>query len=264
MAEEAPPELTSEIDLLPDEEPEPIKPAPRPAPDVEVPIESIEVPDLGLSGSSIISLEPDLDDTSVPKVAPKPAAKEESKPAAKGISVFDDDELNIETDPMGETRISSGVDELEAVGSGSGLLDITQESDDTSLGAELLDVISPSAETETEVEVVEAEETVEDSGAMIEAPADDAMEPVAVVSAPVAVRRAPAGAMTGAVPANITLGLGIAAMALVGLAASANLQGVWPAFLEPISRGVIHLSVFGGLAVAAIGTGVWAIMSGKK
>jgi hypothetical protein len=265
------PELSSEIDLLPDDDapapkvafaPKPAKPAPVAM------IDELEVPDLGLSGSSIISLEPDLDDTSVPKAAPpKPAkpAKEEAKPAAKGISVFDDDELNIETDPMGETRISSGVDELEAVGSGSGLLDITQESDDTSLGAELLDVISPSAETETEVEVVEAAETVEDSGVIAEATSDEAAyEPAAAVRAPVAVRRAPAGAMTGAVPANITLGLGIAAMAMVGLAVSANLQGVWPAFLEPIARGVVHMSVFGGLAAVAIGVGVWSIMAGRK
>jgi hypothetical protein len=33
---------------------------------------------------------------------------------------------------------------LEGVGSGSGLLDLTRESDDTSLGAELLDEIAPS------------------------------------------------------------------------------------------------------------------------
>ena len=49
-----------------------------------------------------------------------------------------------EDDDSAETRVSDAVDEelsLESVGSGSGLLDLTRESDDTSLGAELLDEV---------------------------------------------------------------------------------------------------------------------------
>ena len=49
---------------------------------------------------------------------------------------------------MAQTAINAGIGDqvnLEGVGSGSGLLDLTRESDDTSLGAELLDEISPSA-----------------------------------------------------------------------------------------------------------------------
>jgi len=64
-----------------------------------------------------------------------------------GISVFDADEVE-QADPSAQTRVSStNVDEdvmaLDSVGSGSGLLDLTRESDDTSLGAELLDEIYP-------------------------------------------------------------------------------------------------------------------------
>ncbi len=60
-----------------------------------------------------------------------------------GVSVFD-------TDHGGEDSVSDGSDagevheddlELDAVGSGSGLLDLTRESDDTSLGAELLEEV---------------------------------------------------------------------------------------------------------------------------
>ena len=53
-------------------------------------------------------------------------------------AAFDEDDDNA------ETRVSDAVDEelsLESVGSGSGLLDLTRESDDTSLGAELLDEV---------------------------------------------------------------------------------------------------------------------------
>ena len=49
-----------------------------------------------------------------------------------------------EDDDSAETRVADALDEelsLESVGSGSGLLDLTRESDDTSLGAELLDEV---------------------------------------------------------------------------------------------------------------------------
>jgi excisionase family DNA binding protein len=65
---------------------------------------------------------------------------------ATGISVFDAGEVP-HTDPMAQTQVTPSVrDEdlaIESVGSGSGLLDLTRESDDTSLGAELLDEIYP-------------------------------------------------------------------------------------------------------------------------
>jgi hypothetical protein len=61
------------------------------------------------------------------------------------INVFSDTEAG-GADPSAQTAINTSVDDqvtLEGVGSGSGLLDLTRESDDTSLGAELLDEISP-------------------------------------------------------------------------------------------------------------------------
>ncbi len=60
-------------------------------------------------------------------------------------SVFEDGD-----DDSAETRVADAFDEelsLEAVGSGSGLLDLTRESDDTSLGAELLDEVWDSEES---------------------------------------------------------------------------------------------------------------------
>ncbi len=57
-----------------------------------------------------------------------------------GISVFDTDH----GDPSDQTQVTSSPEDelsLESVGSGSGLLDLTRESDDTSLGAELLEEV---------------------------------------------------------------------------------------------------------------------------
>ncbi|MEM9419839.1 MAG: helix-turn-helix domain-containing protein [Planctomycetota bacterium] len=64
-----------------------------------------------------------------------------------GISVFDAGEVE-PADPMAQTQVTQPqIDDeelaLESVGSGSGLLDLTRESDDTSLGAELHDEIYP-------------------------------------------------------------------------------------------------------------------------
>lgn len=72
---------------------------------------------------------------------------------ATGVSVFDAGEVDL-ADPMAQTQVTQPVidDEdlaLESVGSGSGLLDLTRESDDTSLGAELLDEIYPGGDTGT-------------------------------------------------------------------------------------------------------------------
>ena len=65
----------------------------------------------------------------------------------QGINVFGDD-THMGADPMAQTAMpgaGSMADlNLEGIGSGSGLLDLTRESDETSLGAELLDEISPS------------------------------------------------------------------------------------------------------------------------
>jgi len=81
------------------------------------------------------------------KMAPPP--RREDPREATGISVFDAGEVDA-AHPIAQTQVtgSSISDEdlaLESVGSGSGLLDLTRESDDTSLGAELLDEIYPGA-----------------------------------------------------------------------------------------------------------------------
>ncbi len=79
--------------------------------------------------------------------APAAKSKKDDPRERTGISVFDAGEVE-PVDPSAQTVVTNavGADEelaLESVGSGSGLLDLTRESDDTSLGAELLDEIYP-------------------------------------------------------------------------------------------------------------------------
>ncbi len=87
----------------------------------------------------------------------KPGMNLNKPPAAATgkINVFDPNEIR-ESDSMAATRADANMrikDEdlaLESVGSGSGLLDLTRETDDTSLGAELLDEIYPTNNTESQ------------------------------------------------------------------------------------------------------------------
>ncbi len=82
-----------------------------------------------------------------------------------GISVFDEEDLEIAADPMAKTMLTSGCEDhlgLDGSAGGSGLLDLTRESDDTSLGAELLEGIDmgDTAETIAPTQTAEAIEPV--------------------------------------------------------------------------------------------------------
>lgn len=129
-------------------------------------------------GTSIIGLEPLDDEPETPRSAPPVptrAAKEDSAIGAASL----DDELDIDADPMAKTQITSGPvgDQmtLEGSGSGSGLLDLTRESDDTSLGAELLDEIYPGEE--------DTAKPAKKRAAAVPEPADEP-EPQPVAAAP--------------------------------------------------------------------------------
>ena len=68
----------------------------------------------------------------------------ESPKEQTGISIFEADQTE-EADPSAVTQVTESAPtelSLETVGSGSGLLDLTREADDTSLGQNLLDEVS--------------------------------------------------------------------------------------------------------------------------
>ncbi len=152
--------------------------------------------------------------------ADKPATpgKADTVITSEGISIFEDEDLEIESaDPMAKTTIAPSVEDqisLEGVGSGSGLLDLTRESDDTSLGAEVLDHIdaeaaissSASMEVPAEEPYAEAEPAIEVSAA-IEAidPASGAFAGliVAAVLIMLVTSAVAMAAMTGAVPSYV-------------------------------------------------------------
>ena len=103
----------------------------------EISLEDSAVLDSSDASSGILEL---ADDTS--------AGAGDDPREATGISVFDAGEIET-ADPAAQTQVEGGAGEeldLDSVGSGSGLLDLTREADDTSLGMEL-DEIYPGGST---------------------------------------------------------------------------------------------------------------------
>lgn len=106
----------------------------------------------GTAAGELLDID-DLDD--LPAATPIKPTRVDDPRETTGVSVFDTDEID-HADPMAQTQVTSPVDDeelaLESVGSGSGLLDLTRESDDTSLGAELLEEIYPGESSDAKLD----------------------------------------------------------------------------------------------------------------
>lgn len=214
------------------------------------------------SGTSIIGLAPVEDDSASRATPPTPPPIPADDPGV-GIGVFDDDELEIDADPMAKTQITdaAGDEQLQLEGgksgSGSGLLDLTREADDTSLGAELLDDIYP-GEDDAEEQAASAAPAASASAAAEAPPAEEAELPddeEGVVVEPV-MRSAPVDSgqgIFGGVMAGSVLCL---AMGSSVLAAPAGLLPSYAAYLS--SNLPIQLGVLAGVILVSTGLG-WVL-----
>lgn len=163
-----------------------------------------------------------------------------------GISIFDADATD-DADPSAVTRIAPAVaapgfaSDSGASGSGSGLMDMTKETDDTSLGANLLDDVYGS---ETIAAQTQADAPAEEGGALFEstpATAGESDASMGAVVLPVAVE-AYDGAGSGLVGG---LAFGMAAAAL--LAVFVMTLGLWST---------------GGSMMSTFASNMWALVGG--
>jgi excisionase family DNA binding protein len=162
-------------------------------------------------------------------------SKEDTVITAEGISIFDDEDLEIEdADPMAKTQIAPSLEDqiaLDGVGSGSGLLDLTRESDNTSLG-EVLDNI--------DVDSVVGEEP-EESQAYVP-PAQGQPEAPRTVEAP-----DPSAGLFGGLALAAAL-----AMLLTGVVGVMVIGNVVPGLLVSIRENVtIVVAALAGIALIA-------------
>lgn len=201
-----------------------------------------------LSSASGTGIPLDLDDDE-----PAPSKGENAKERT-GVSVFDVDDLE-EADPSAVTQVTGGGsdllgdDALESVGSGSGLLDITQESDDTSLGVSLDEFYS---------EDDGSDETIASSG-LFEATGAESDEPLGGV-----VGASAGGGVGGAVMveeydgagSGLVLGLCLGCVLALGLAMMVSMMGVLGAgssqIVSSISDGLMmYVGIVAGVTLVA-------------
>lgn len=181
------------------------------------------------------------------------AGKEDTVITAEGVSIFDDEDLDIEAaDPMAKTTISPSLADqisVEGVGSGSGLLDLTRESDDTSLGAEVLTNIDMESGMGTAVQPAEESEIESAIPAAAAAPAFEA--PVIVQSADTS-----SGLFSG-----FLVGCAVVSI-LIGIVAVSAMSGVTTPLTNAMQS---NLPIVAGVvAVLIIVAGVVGMVLGKS
>lgn len=202
------------------------------------------VSDRGSGGTSVIGLVPDDEHEPAAPAARGPAPaqkkKEDSSLPLGGVSVLDD-ELEIDADPMAKTQITSGAIGDQATGesgrSGSGLMDLTRESDDTSLGAELLDEIYPGEE-----EAAAAPPKRKPAPAAPAAARQEEQEIETVAAAPVILPQsyAAAGDPTEGMFAGLLVGV-LILFAVAGSVVGGVLQGFLPDYARAMSANFLYL-----------------------
>ncbi|HEX7010876.1 MAG TPA: helix-turn-helix domain-containing protein [Phycisphaeraceae bacterium] len=200
---------------------------------------------------------------------------------ATGVSVFDTGEVE-PVDPAAQTQVNppGGQDlALESVGSGSGLLDLTRESDDTSLGAELLDEIYPGSggdASESKLGTALGSSSIFESalgtqpGKSVAAASSGAMAAtaVAVDAAPMAAAIAYDDQAYDPAGNGMSVGLLLGALLalLIGLIVSFGaLAGVETFFMQKMGQSVTSLLIWcGGLAVLSAVFAMIGLAIGKR
>ncbi len=202
-------------------------------------IDQLAAPAPADSGESDIQLSPvemsgthtaiNLSDTAdATRIADSGDAGSDTVLTSEGISIFDDEDMELESaDPMAKTQIAPSLEEgmgLEGLSSGgSGLLDLTRESDDTSLGSAVLDHIDMESG-----EMPSVESVAEGLSAEIESRA-----PAAVELSAVPMGYDPSAAMfTGMAVAGAAVGL------LVAVVATSLLTGGMPGYVATLGANV--------------------------
>jgi len=230
----------------------------------ELILEPADETSMGLTGSDMLTLdEAERTEGDATVIGDQ---KEDTVITSVGINVFDDEEVADDVDPAAKTVLTEqdrgsgadmSVDALASSGTGSGLLDLTRESDDTSLGAELLDEIYTEDQEAGLPEMGEATragldaaipEEREPEEVFDKSAGHDALEEDPVPVAPRIVVDDDGGpvetGLGGAMIASLIF------LAVSGISVAANMQGVAPSLLQPLFK---NLPIYGGVAVAVTG-----------
>ena len=201
-------------------------------------------------------------------IEPESAPAEGAADAGGGVSIFDDDDLDSDpgaatliTEP-GAAELDLTNDQLDAVGSGSGLLDLTREGDDTSLGVDLLQDVYDGDQSGEGTAAVDQGESA--GGGLFEETTEAADSDLAPVAAPIAVEEVFDGGGSGLVG-------GLALVMVIGLLFTGVLTllglsgaGGEKVLAGPLAGGSGPMIVAGSIAGAALVVGVLGWVIGRK
>ncbi len=214
--------------------------------------------ELSPSMSDVISLEDTVSGQTSSGTTAIGKSKEDTVVPSVGVNVFDDDDMDEDVDPLAQTAISdlAGLG-LEGAGSGSGILDLTRESDDTSLGKDLLsEIYTDDKEGSSAIEMGDATraglaDTSTDDDE-VEVDAAEVFDPEVEVevsddTAPVVVRQVIEYAPDAAAKSvTVMMAVGVLVMVVAFLAAAAGVRGLTPSLVETIYA---NLGMFAGGAL---------------
>ncbi len=184
-------------------------------------------------------------------------------PGASGVSVFDADDSG-DVDPSADTLVSGEGDldnvSLESFGSGSGLMDLTRESDDTGLGAEgLLDELYAGDDAAT------ADTTAVDADLFEGAAAADDLVGAGTAGgggATAAVAAEPYDGSGSGLAAGLSIGALIALIAGLGIV-TMGMIGAPPEFVAGIMDGNLLIPVAGLLGLTLLLGGIGFFLGGR-
>lgn len=189
-----------------------------------------------------------------------------------GTNVLDqsNEDFDLSEDSMSKTRGASGSDgsaglgdldadiNLDSVGSGSGLLDLSLQADDTSLGAVLDDILPPAGEV-GDMNIPGDDVDIEADGDNVFAQTDPATSETGTMMRQIAI--APPDAFSKA--CGIALLLPILAVIYAVIVVITGQKGLTPSILKAV-EGLIWY-IMGGIALlTVIIIGIAAAMGGKK
>ena len=244
--------------------------------------------ELAPSESDVLSLEEaDPSEGTASGSAINQSKKEGSVVPSVGVNVFDDDDLDEAVDPLAQTAVTDvGGLGIDGPGSGSGIMELSRESDDTSLGAELLDEIYSEDEGGT-VEMGEAtragleeaivETDIGDQGSTAgdddmfvaeSQPADMGDEsPAPAASASASSSRRVEVVQTveyaaDAVSQALTgmMGVAVLVMLVAGLAAAGLVRGVVPGIIDTVNENLL-IFAGGSLGLSLVVTAVLFVLA---
>jgi len=201
------------------------------------------------SGADRIS----LDDTT------QAADKDDTVITSHGVDVVDASDENLEmVDPLAQTQLAPDLaDQVDLDSSGSGLLDLTREADDTSLGAELLEEIYPGGEEGGESQVPTQ------MNLDVPVPVETGGQGMELQPAPLAEYAVAGGTFD---PSSSSYGVmmlvPLLLMAYLGFVAAASLTDVRPKVLETIA-GSIWYVVGGGAGLALLIFVIGSVLAGQ-